>query len=615
MKGNIAMDDMNNRLPEENPQPENSSASDTGAGRTENCSAEIPPAGNIPNENKAAEEIPEEKKYNPYGEQSFYVPPQPPNYQPNSNVYYRNGYPQTPPPNPQRYNVPSSFNHGTIPTNNFDGNPPPSGGQTPPPYGQQPPVYGQQTPPPQYRQPMPPQYGQQTPPPQYRQPMQPQYGQQTPPPQYRQPMPPQYINPQQGYNGNIPPYNGAPNSVPPYMADGAGVKKGNSGVLIAVISAVVVLLVIIGILMSLSVKEDVNEDNDSVSVSAGEETKKPSDKPSDSIVVNIEVKDKPKLEDNYYQADGVRLTTEGVAKMVSPSVCEIICYGEGNLAPVSKGSGIVISEDGYVITNAHVVEDAKGVKVAFTDGNEYKAELIGKDSKTDLAVIKIEATGLTPAELGNSDQMELGEQVVTIGNPGNLSGTITVGYVSGLHRKVRTDSSQYLMNCIQTDAAVNPGNSGGALVNMYGQVVGIVSSKYVVQGYEGLGFAIEMNEAKPIIEDIISKGYISGRLRIGIEFIGINEVAAAQNGIPSGLLIRTIRDDCDISNTKLEIDDIITEINGKKVYDTDTVLAALEGCVPGDTVTAKVYRRSIVSTEEAEEFEISFMLMQDETLE
>ncbi len=597
------MDDMNNRLPEENPQPENGSASDTADNRTENCQAEIPPAGNIPNENNAAEEIPEEKKYNPYGEQSFYVPPQPPNYQPNGNVYYQGGYPQTPPPNPQRYNVPSSFNHGTIPTNNFNGNPPPSGGQTPPPYGQQPPMYGQQ-----------PMYGnRQTPPPQ-------QYGQQTPPPQqYGQPVPPpQYINPQQRYNGNIPPYNGAPNSVPPYMADGAGVKKGNAGVLIAVISAAVVLLVVIGILMSLSVKDDVNDDRDSVSVSAGADTKKPSDskdKPSDSIVVNIEVKDKPKLEDNYYQADGVRLTTEGVAKMVSPSVCEIICYGEGNITPVSKGSGIVISEEGYIITNAHVVDNAKGVKTAFTDGTEYKAELVGKDSKTDLAVIKIEAEGLVPAELGNSDQMELGEQVVTIGNPGNLSGTITVGYVSGLHRKVRTDSSKYLMNCIQTDAAVNPGNSGGALVNMYGQVVGIVSSKYVMAEYEGLGFAIEMNEAKPIIEDIISKGYISGRLRIGIEFIGINEVAAAQNGIPSGLLIRTIRDDCDISNTELEIDDIITELNGKKVYNTDTVLEALEGCVPGDTVTAKVYRRSIVSTEEDVEFEISFMLMQDETLE
>lgn len=600
------MDDMNNRLPEENSQPENDSASET----SENRPAEIPPAGNVPNENNAAEEIPEEKKYNPYGEQSFYVPPQPPNYQPNGNVYYRNGYPQTPPPNPQKYNVPSSFSHGTIPTNNFNGNPPPSGGQTPPHYGQ-PPMYGGQQMPPQYGQQVPPpQYGQQTPPP--------QYGQQMPPPQYGRQMHPQYINPQQRYNGNIPPYNGAPNTVPPYMADGAGAKKGNAGVLIAVISAVAALLVIIGILMALSFKDDVNDDKDSVSVSSDAETNKPSnskDKPSDSIVVNIEVKDKPKLEDNYYQADGVRLTTEGVAKMVSPSVCEIICYGEGNLSPVSKGSGIVISEEGYIITNAHVVDAARGVKAVFTDGSEYKAELVGKDSKTDLAVIRIEAEGLTPAVLGNSDQMELGEQVVTIGNPGNLSGTITVGYVSGLHRKVRTDSSQYLMNCIQTDAAVNPGNSGGALVNMYGQVVGVVSSKYVVQGYEGLGFAIEMNEAKPIIEDIISKGYISGRLRIGIEFIGINEIAAAQNGIPSGLLIRSIRDDCDISNTELEVDDIITEINGKKVYNTDTVLEALEGCVPGDTVTAKVYRRSIVSTEESEEFEISFMLMQDETLE
>lgn len=571
------MDDMNN-MP--NGQPDDPKQENNG-GRSPDMS------GNVNN-------IPNEVKDDPYEEKPFYVPPQMP----------YGGYQQTPPPAPQKYNIPSDLGHGSIPTNNFGGNVPPSGQdpqipnyprQGPDPYisgGSVPPMNG--NPPPMGQNPYM-QYRQGNVPPQQN-----RFAQNGNVPPYAQPN--MYSRPPM--NNPYPQYGG----VSPYANVNEG-KKGNAGVVIGIIAAVVALLIAAGILMSLSVK-----DTDTVTAD-NKITDTAKESGSDSIVINIETKDKPKLEDSYYQADGVRLTTEGVAKTVSPSVCEIICYGEGNISPTSKGSGIIISEDGYILTNAHVIEGAKGIKTVLEDETEYVAEVIGSDSKTDLAVIKIEAAGLTAAELGNSDQMELGEQVVTIGNPGNLTGTVTVGYVSGIHRKIRTDSNQYLMNCIQTDAAVNPGNSGGALVNMYGQVVGIVSSKYRLSGYEGLGFAIEMNEAKPIIEDIISQGYISGRLRIGISFIGIDDVTAAYNGIKPGLLIREIRDDCDISNTDLQIDDIITEINGKAVCDTDSVLEALDGCEPGDRVKATVYRRSIISDDEGETFEIEFELQQDETLE
>lgn len=575
------MDDMNNMLngQPDDPKPENNE-------------------GRSPDLTENSNNIPSEAKNDPYEEKSFGVPPQMP----------YGGYQQTPPPTPQMYNIPSNLGHGNIPTNNFGGNVPPSG-QNPqmpnanmnPNYPQQPYMPNRNVPPMNGSAPNgnPPQMGQN--------PYMPNgapYQQRNVPPQ-QAPYNQQNMYGRPPMNNPYPQYGG----VPPYANVNEG-KKGNVGVVIGVIAAVVALLIVAGVLMSLSVK-----DSGTDTVTADNKvTDTAKDSGSDNIVVNIETKDKPKLEDSYYQADGVRLTTEGVAKMVSPSVCEIICYGEGNISPTSKGSGIIISEDGYILTNAHVIDGAKGIKTVLEDETEYVAEVIGSDSKTDLAVIKIEAEGLTPAELGNSDQMELGEQVVTIGNPGNLTGTVTVGYVSGVHRKIRTDSNQYLMNCIQTDAAVNPGNSGGALVNMYGQVVGIVSSKYRLTGYEGLGFAIEMNEAKPIIEDIISQGYISGRLKIGISFIGIDDVTAAYNGIKKGLLIREIRDDCDISNTDLQVDDIITEINGREVYNTDTVLEALEGCKPGDKVKATVYRRSIISDDEGETFEIEFELQQDESL-
>ena len=203
---------------------------------------------------------------------------------------------------------------------------------------------------------------------------------------------------------------------------------------------------------------------------------------------------------------------------------EIYTYSSSNPdIMIGSGSGIIITQDGYIVTNTHVLE---GSQYSLLDESElekpdsfivntyndkqFEAEIVGRDAKTDIAVIKIKADNLPAAELGDSDETVLGERVAAIGNPAGLTGSITDGIVSGLNRKIKADSTGFEMDCIQTNAAISPGNSGGALVNMYGQVIGITSSKYVSSSYEGLGFAITINEAKPVIEELISQGYVSG---------------------------------------------------------------------------------------------------------
>ncbi|MCI5751604.1 MAG: S1C family serine protease [Oscillospiraceae bacterium] len=290
-------------------------------------------------------------------------------------------------------------------------------------------------------------------------------------------------------------------------------------------------------------------------------------------------------------------------------------FRDTSLYPYSTGSGIIISEDGYIVTNAHVLTDVNaGLKVVLENGEEYKAEIVGQDSRTDIAVIKIEAEGLTAADLGDSDQLELGEMVVAIGNAGGYSGTLTVGYVSGLNREVKTSTDGDPMTCIQTDAAMSPGVSGGALINMYGQVVGITSSKYKSTVLdEGIGFAITTQFAKPIIEDIISQGYISGRVRVGITYTIVTDDMAEAYGIKKGIIIQSVDESCDIAKTDLQAGDIMTELNGQEVYSAQTIKKALEGCEPGDIISAHIYRKGVTEDED-EEFDITFELMQDTTL-
>lgn len=322
----------------------------------------------------------------------------------------------------------------------------------------------------------------------------------------------------------------------------------------------------------------------------------------------------PELEERFYQPDG-RYTVEGVSEAVSKSIVTIEAYDERTaLAAFGQGSGIIMSSDGYIITNAHVIESGTlAIKVRLKDGEEYNATVVGSDAKSDIAVIKITAQDLPAAQFGDSDKIVPGEQVVAIGSPAGLEGSVTTGIVSGVDRMIRVESNNISMSCIQIDAAINPGNSGGALINMWGQVVGITSSKLDALEYDNIGFAIEMSAAQPIIEQLIENGRVLGRPRVGIAFHEISDFIAEFYGTPAGLEISEISPDCDISNTELEVGDYITEMNGTPVRSADDVYEIIFKMSPGDEITAKVVR--VVSEDddgyETEEFEITFKLMED----
>ncbi len=326
----------------------------------------------------------------------------------------------------------------------------------------------------------------------------------------------------------------------------------------------------------------------------------------------LPIAETPKLEDRYYQPDG-RYTVEGVAQAVRNSIVTIECYMVGQpLLPISQGSGVVMSADGYIITNAHVIEGATlSILVRTANEKEYEATVVGSDVKSDLAIIKVQADAkLFPAQFGDSDALVLGEQVVALGTPAGLEGTVTTGIVSGLDRPVRVDTVNIEMSCIQIDAAINPGNSGGALINMWGQVVGITSSKMDSVDFDNIGFAIEMSAAKPILEQLIEHGRVLGRPKIGISFYEVSDALGAQNDVPGGLYIAEIDPSCDIANTELQVDDIIIEMNGKAVRSADDVYDIILKLAPGDTVTAKALRYNQI-TDDYKEFEISFKLMED----
>lgn len=393
-------------------------------------------------------------------------------------------------------------------------------------------------------------------------------------------------------------------------------KTISNGGIAAVILTISALFIIVIIILAVSTVSD-NGSSDSSSNNDRSSSPVISGSKNDGVTIELPVSSKPSVEPQYYEDEETGLlTVQGVAKQVSPSVVDVMVYRDTSLYPYSTGSGIIISSDGYIVTNAHVVADVNaGLKVILDSEKEYKAEIIGQDKKTDIAVLKIEADEeLISAELGDSDELELGEMVVAIGNAGGYSGTLTVGYVSGLNREVKTNSGSDTMTCIQTDAAMSPGVSGGALINMYGQVVGITSSKYKnTELDEGIGFAISTKFAKPIIEDIISLGYIEGRVRVGITYTTIDDLTADTYKARRGLLIQTIDESCDIYNTEAAPGDIITSINGHEVYSAQTVQEALDGCKPGDVIKAEIFRKGITD-DEAEEFEIEFELMQDTSL-
>ena len=291
--------------------------------------------------------------------------------------------------------------------------------------------------------------------------------------------------------------------------------------------------------------------------------------------------------------DGSALSGERVYEKVSPSIVGVIVYSsEFNTTASGSGSGIILSTDGYIVTNEHVVDGAKLIEVVLNNNERYTAKLVGYDTQTDLAVIKIEATNLVPAELGNSEELKPGETVYAIGNPGGMefANSITSGIISGVDRLITSSSTGYVMNCIQTNAAINPGNSGGALVDRYGRVVGISAAKLSSVSYEGMGFAIPISDSIDLIEDLINYGYIKGRPKLGITYSTISSAAANFYGVPAGLRVQSIDPESDAYAKGLKTGDIITAINGKKTESSSDVMAIMGECKAGDTITISVYR-------------------------
>lgn len=262
----------------------------------------------------------------------------------------------------------------------------------------------------------------------------------------------------------------------------------------------------------------------------------------------------------------------------------------------AAGSGFVLTADGYVLTNYHVIESSDTITVSTYDGKSYDATLVGYDASNDIAVLKINAEDLTPVVLGDSDQLHVGDGVIAIGNPlGELTFSLTSGAVSALNREV-TLSGNVTMDLIQTDCAINSGNSGGALFNMYGEVIGITNAKYSGSGMSGtasidnIGFAIPINHVKSIVESIIEKGYIS-KPYIGVKVDNVSD-ETQRYGLPAGAAIYSVVKDSPAAKAGLRANDIITAVNGEEISDRNDLSDKISKCEVGDVLKLTVYRQN-----------------------
>lgn len=295
---------------------------------------------------------------------------------------------------------------------------------------------------------------------------------------------------------------------------------------------------------------------------------------------------------------GDELSTVEISKKVGPAVVGIISTVPGTMTifgttttSEGSGSGIIISGDGYIVTNNHVISGASAIKVALNTGSEYEAKLIGTDPKTDLAVIKIQPEEtLTVAELGDSSQVQVGERAIAIGNPLGMEffGSTTQGIISAINRTITVDNRT--MNVIQTDAAINEGNSGGALVDAYGKVIGINAVKIASSSVEGMGFAIPISEASPIIQDLIKFGYVKGRPVIGISSRDVTEYMSVRQGWPVGVQVMGTQVGSGAEIAGLEQGDIITKADGKAVKTTDELNKIKDTHKPGENIQLEVYK-------------------------
>ncbi len=303
------------------------------------------------------------------------------------------------------------------------------------------------------------------------------------------------------------------------------------------------------------------------------------------------------------------MTTSQVSEMVSPSVVVITTeqvvysqwswYGQ-NQVESGAGSGVIISSDGYILTCAHVVSGASQITVTIGD-TDYTATVVGEDDTSDVAVLKIDATGLTPATVGDSDSLSVGDSVLAVGNPlGELGGTVTSGIVSALNRSVtiQGSSSTNTMSLIQMDASVSPGNSGGGLFNMNGELIGLVNAKSSSSDAEGLGFAIPINDAIQVAQDLLENGYVSGRPYMGITYIAVTDAqtAAQLNVNAYGVYVVDVVQGGPADKAGLKAGDRIVSIDGTEIAQKDDLGTLMQQHTAGDTLSITVARDGQMQT-------------------
>ncbi len=305
--------------------------------------------------------------------------------------------------------------------------------------------------------------------------------------------------------------------------------------------------------------------------------------------------------------DSAELSIAEVAELVCDSVVEITTefrtVGYFSQVTSGAGSGVIIAENGYIITNNHVIADtdndgslADSIKVRLTNGEIYEASVIGADSDSDIAVIKIEASGLKFASFGDSDSLVVGEGVVAVGNPlGTLGGTVTNGIISALDREIDVDGNT--MTLLQTNAAVNPGNSGGGLFNMAGNLIGIVNAKSSGTGIEGLAFAIPANDAYEIACELIEHGYVRGKVFLGVTFANVTSQSVAYRYFGSSSTgVYVIETAEGYNDNNLKYGDRIIAVNGTEISDTSDITLILKGCSVGDQIEFTLYRDKKLTT-------------------
>ena len=371
--------------------------------------------------------------------------------------------------------------------------------------------------------------------------------------------------------------------------------KSRTGLMAVLLILVIFLTGIVTVLGVLNIRLfrqlSAREEEAELSISFTQEESAPEAIPETTVPVvsgaefTLDIQHSPQATENIPQEGGLSL--QEIYTRCAPSVISITTDS-------ASGTGVILSRDGYLVTNAHVVEGAGTISVRLSDDREFTARVVGRDEVSDLAVLSIDATDLTPAQFGDSDSLRVGDAVVAIGDPlgSELRGTMTDGIISAINRDVTVEGRT--MSLIQTNAALNSGNSGGPLIDCYGQVVGIntlkIGSFVDRAGVEGLGFAIPSTTVKTIVDQLIAQGYVSGRPTLGLSGETLSSFYQHYYRLPAGLLITQVEDRGPADRAGIQPGDVLVALGDIAVKDMNTLNAVLSGCQIGDSILATVYR-------------------------